>query len=432
MGFLFGGGGAGSQVARLSGVQVQENGYGNVIKIVYGTHKTTPILIWANGFFSQKVDSGGGKGGGGKSGGASYRYYSDVILAVCEGTILDFGRLWRDKEKYETYSKKFEFKRLGLANQLVWDRLTSKYPLDQQLTYRGIAYVAHAKYQLRDGAVMGNHSIEVKGIGVSATPGQQNTEDAHIQTIINDFITNPRYGAVSADSYNFTIESAQMHDYCRARGLLISPVLAEQKEASAYLEEWLVIANAAMVWSEGVLKLLPYADTAYSNSFGTYTPETTIRAHFDSTNIGTLIKPIRKNPTDCFNSVKIDCTNRGQDYAKHTQEVKDDTSIRLDGNRPAPKVTMEAITTPRVANIVGRTQLHRGLYIRNSYQIDCFCDNGNDLLEPLDFVTITEPDIGLINLRCRIVSIDDTMLDGSDGANMSILVEEATTGAYNG
>lgn len=431
MGFLFGAGGAGSQVARLSGIQVQETGYGNVIKIVYGTNKTTAMLIWADGFFSEKVDSGGGKGGGGKSGGASYRYYSDIILAVCEGTILDFGTVWRDKQSFQYNDKGFTTHRTGSATQDVWPYLTSKYPL-AALNYRGIAYVAATKYRLRDGAVMGNHSMQVKGIGVSPTPGQQNTLDAHIQTIINDFITNPRYGAVSADSYSFTIESAQMHAYCSARSLLISPVLAEQKEASAYLEEWLVIANAAMVWSEGVLKLLPYADSAYSSSFGTYTPEKTIRAHFDSTNIGTLIKPIRKNPADCFNSVKIDCTNRGQDYAKHTQEVKDDTSIRLDGNRPAPKVTMESITTPRVANIVGRTQLHRGLYIRNSYQIDCFCDNGNDLLEPLDFVTITEPDIGLNSLRCRIVSIDDTMLDGSDGANMSILVEEATAGAYNG
>ena len=64
-------------------------------------------------------------------------------------------------------------------------------------------------------------------------------------------------------------------------------------------------------------------------------------------------------------------------------------------------------------------------YIRNEYTLKTFCDA--DLLEPLDFVVVTDEALGMTITRCRIIAIDDEQ----DG-NLTITVEEAPEGVYHG
>jgi hypothetical protein len=74
---------------------------------------------------------------------------------------------------------------------------------------------------------------------------------------------------------------------------------------------------------------------------------------------------------------------------------------------------------------VAHIQLVRGLYIRNEYSIQTWCDA--DLLEPLDFITLTDAGLGLNAVRCRITAIED-----DQEGKLTITAEEAPEGVYNG
>jgi len=427
--FAGGGSGGGQNVNKLKAIQSLSGGYGNPITIAYGLNKVSMTLGWYNGFRAIKQDSGGGKGGG-KGAGGSYKYYANVLFFVCEGPILSFGKFWRDKDKSATTTPKVLSKGSdGDYDVVPWDFIVTKYPAEA-LAYRGTAYLASSGYPLRDGAVLGNHSVEVRGRMITNSPGTQNEKDAFIKDVILDFVENPHYGVVDANTYQFSYDFSALHDYTRARGLLISPVLASRKPANEWLKEWLMVANAACIFSEGVLKFPPYADLSYSNSFATYTPDTAIRYHFDDDNIDQLLKPERKNPADCYNKIQVDCLSRVRDYNKHPIEVKDEADIRLNGLRTAEKLTFESICLPSIAMVVAHTELSKGLNIRNTYTISTSWDA--DLLEPLDFITITDAALGLNNTRCRIVSIEDDEVTESGGATIRIRAEEAPIGVYCG
>ena len=48
-------------------------------------------------------------------------------------------------------------------------------------------------------------------------------------------------------------------------GYAFSPVLSSQEQASSILTRWLQIFSTAAVWSAGLLKFIPYGDTAISS-----------------------------------------------------------------------------------------------------------------------------------------------------------------------
>lgn len=430
---MFGGGSVGHEAPALSAIAIQEMGYGAPIQICYGTNRVSPVLGWTGDFRKTEVKGGGGGKGGGGAGGTSYKYDSSVLFFVCEGQVRKyisdafggFGKVWRDKKVFPNPERaQYYYLSLGSESQTPWDFLVSNHAAEA-LSYPGLVLAGARFYPLSEGASLGNHSYEIHGVGTSIVPADQNYLDAHIKDVIADFLHNDRYGAIDPQTATLVLETAQMHDYCRARNLLISPLLNSQKPAHEYLTEWAAVANAGIVWSEGKLKLLPYADQAASGTHGSYTPETAIRYAFNDDNVTEPISPKRKKSADCFNKVTIECLNRSKDYNKHTVEAKDQAGIEESGLRPADTLTLECLCNPSMAIIVAHTVLQRGLYIRNEYTIQTWCDA--DLLEPMDFITVTDADLGLSAFRCRIVSISHEQ----DGA-MTIVAEEAPSGVYSG
>jgi len=241
------------------------------------------------------------------------------------------------------------------------------------------------------------------------------------------FLTDPYFGAVAEQTAQIPLALDHLHDYCAARGLLISPLLNSTRAAHEYLSEWAKIANAGIIWSEGVLKFRPLSDIAYSGDFGSYTPDTTISYHFDADDgaVYELIKPTRKKPQDRFNQVTVEYLNRVNDY-NDASIVKDDlAAIDQDGLRPADTLKLECIKLTRVAVIVAYTGLQQSLSLLNDYEIQTDCDA--DLLEPVDFVTVSCAGLGLSNARCRVKSCEDN----ANGA-LTFIVEDAPIGAYCG
>jgi len=237
------------------------------IPIVWGKTKIAPNLIWYANF--QALPGGSGKGTGGKGGlvggGASsseYTYTADIIMALCEGPINAIGYVWKDLGVYG-----LEQLGLGYFNgstpQIVWPYLAAIYPYNA-LAYQGTAYVWGAGYNLGDAAAIGNHNFEVFGpLSGSILTG---IDDADPALVVQDFLTNAQYGVgfnpASIDSVSLLTGPGSLHAYCVAMGYAFSPALVSQEQASSILTRWLQIFSTAAVWSSGLLKFIPYADTA--------------------------------------------------------------------------------------------------------------------------------------------------------------------------
>ena len=56
-------------------------------------------------------------------------------------------------------------------------------------------------------------------------------------------------------------------DYCNAAGLMLAPVYDQQQTAQQILAEIAAITNSAIVWSGGLLKIIPYGDRPLSATF---------------------------------------------------------------------------------------------------------------------------------------------------------------------
>src|SRR5689334_12131285 len=62
--------------------------------------------------------------------------------------------------------------------------------------------------------------------------------------------------------------------YCQALGLVLSPLIDTQQEAQQYLADIVKITNSAIVWSGGLLKIIPYGDQPVIGNGAAYTPDT--------------------------------------------------------------------------------------------------------------------------------------------------------------
>ena len=250
------------------------------IPIVWGQNKISPNLIWFANFKAVPGGSGkgiGGKGGLGGGGGAqSYTYPADLIMALCEGPIAGTGFIWKDLSVYVAIELGIGVFN-GTTPQEVWPYLSANYPYNA-LAYQGTAIAWAGGYNLGGSATIGNHNFEILGI---LRGSGINGIDADPALVIQDFLTNAQYGVgfdpASIDSVSLFSDPGSLQTYCRAMGYAFSPALTSQEQASSTLTRWLQIFSTAAVWSGGLLKFIPYADTAISpGQEQTYTTQLSI------------------------------------------------------------------------------------------------------------------------------------------------------------
>ena len=236
------------------------------IPIVYGQSKLAANVLWFANFHAGPGSGGKGSGGkGGLTGGsssASYTYYADLIMGLCEGPINSVGWVYKNQSIYLP-------SQLGLGNyngttpQATWPYLEALYP-HNALAYRGTAYIWGAGYDLGGAASIGNHNFEVLGVlwGTGV-----NGSDADPAQVVYDFLTNAQYGcgfdaaSINGATLFGSSGDGSLQTYCKAMGIAFSPVLDSQEAANSILTRWLRLLNCAAVWSGGELKFIPYGDT---------------------------------------------------------------------------------------------------------------------------------------------------------------------------
>jgi hypothetical protein len=418
---------AGATITRYAGLQVQTSALGVNIPVGWGTFRCKCNLVDYLDFKSVAQKSGG-KGGSTTTG---YSYYATVILAVCEGPVDAISTVYVDSKVY-TNGSKTALARAGLSfsagavGQAVWSYLTSKHPA-HAIGYSGLAIVYASNYALGSSAQTPNHSFEVvrtSGFGVSGSP------DADPSLVVADFFQNSRTGVPSWPSSGLLGPLTQYQNYCLAAGLLVSPVIDSQRSASDFLTELLLATNSTCVWSEGVLKFIPYGDTALSGNGKTYTPAVTpVYAlgddYFIVDNPGDAPLQVDiMDQSDAYNVVQLEYLDRTNQYNMAIALASDAANVAQYGMRRKDPDTVHCICTPAVAAISAQLFLQRTLYVRAQYKFKLGWMFA--ILEPGDIVELTDAGLGLNAYPVRIVQIDEDEQYG-----LEITAEDAQIGVAN-
>ena len=235
--------------------------------------------------------------------------------------------------------------------------------------------------------------------------------DADPAEIVPDFLTNTIDGAGFPPA--LLADLTAYSDYCVAAGLLISPAFTEQKAAADHLKDILKMTNSQAVPSQGLLKIIPYADAPVSGNGRTYTPDMTPQYYLtDDDFLSKGDDPVtgsRITTADAFNHVQIEFVNRNKDYNIEIAEAKDQADIEEKGLRTMDPIQMHHICDPDVAKLVAQIILQRVLYLRNTYKFKLSWNYV--LLEPMDLLAITDIGLGLNQTLVRITLIEENSDD---------------------
>lgn len=444
MGGLFIGGGSssaqGSVPAAATSMQVQSSVYGAALPVVYGTTRIAGNLIWYGDFTAtpQTQQVQGGKGGGGsQTVQTGWAYSASYMLGLCEGEIAGIRYFWVGSTKMlladdvrtakvvaakasVTTSTVFD-SFVGSATQSPWSYIASVHP-DQTVDYRNTAYVATANYDLQNTNTLPNFNWEVVGLGAGEVSG---IYDAVPSTIINDIATNARYGALFPSSKIGDLTAYRT--YCIAAGLLVSPAYSDTgTQAQQAITDLVTLTNSGLYHSEGFLKVVPYADQAITGNGVTYTPNVTpiyelTDDDYRPSEGDDPVTMTRGAIADAYNSVKLEYRNRDNDYNVTTVTASDQANIDTYGLRQMAAVQAHQICDGVVARNIAQLILQQKLYIRNQYQFILgaeYC-----LLEPTDYVTLSDALLGLDMHPVRILTIEE-----QEGDEYLITAEDAPSG----
>lgn len=418
---------------KSNSLRVQTSAYGLAQPLVYGKNRVAANMIWYGDFkaiaHTTTTKSGGIFGmGKTKTKTTTYTYEASLLLGLCENKIKSVDKVWVGKIQVVDRKKNnitqspldqlgFELYNYSDLPNSVWPYLTSKHPA-QAVSYPYLNYIAAASYNMGDTASLPTHSFEVIGdITFSET-----IHDANPADVIEDFITNPRYGA--APSLNMA-DLSEFRTYCAATNLLISPALTEQREAFEIINEIVEAVNCAVVPSPDGLKIRSYGDSAVTGNGVTFTPNLEPVYHLTDDDFLGEDQPVRvrrSRDTDAYNHCQIEYVNRFNQYNTETVEAKDQANIEMFGLRTQDPVKFDFFCEPKIARHAVQLLLQRKLYVRNEYEFELgwkYCR-----LEPMDIVTITDESLGLNQFPVRITRVEE-----DEEGVLSITAEELAVGS---
>ena len=429
MGGIFGSTTISTSDKRINSMRIQQSAYGLTQPLVYGKNRVAANMFWCGDFKSTAhttTTKSGGKGGKTKTKNTTYTYSASLMLGLCENKIKDIGIIWRDKEQIVTKTEggaqlkpidQIGFELFDGDHNPVWGYLASKHP-DEAVHYPFLGYVACANYDLGGSAALSNHNFEV----ISDIIFSETIHDANPADVIEDFITNPRYGA--APSLNMA-DLSEFRTYCAATNLLISPALTEQREAFEIINEIVEAVNCAVVPSPDGLKIRSYGDSVVSGNGVTFIPDLEPVYHLTDDDFLGEDQPVRvrrSRDTDAYNHCQIEYVNRFNQYNTETVEAKDQANIEMFGLRTQDPVKFDFFCEPKIARHAVQLLLQRKLYVRNEYEFELgwkYCR-----LEPMDIVTITDESLGLNQFPVRITRVEE-----DEEGVLSITAEELAVGS---
>lgn len=423
----------GQQQPPMTALRLQSSVQGTPWALGWGRNRLAGNLIWYGDFTSWPANNGaqgGGKGGGGGANGGSgsvtYNYSASFAIGICQGPIRDVLTTWINKAKATAtgagsgispifspgsdnpfFNLGFEVFD-GAEDQAAWGYLASVHPTEA-LNYRELAYVAQPNVQLGDSPELPAYSFEVTfDIAFGAGEDQEDLPDANPRDVVVDYLTDPLRGIPGWP----LARVAPLDDYAtyaRALGLLVSPIEAESREASAFLSDLFRATNSSPRWSGGRLDVVPLGDTAVTGNGVTFTPNVTpqydlTNDHFLPLDEGVVIGVLRKPPNARLNTIRMEILDRQNDYNPVVIEDKDEASIQEYGARPSDVMRAHFFCLATAARLSCHLQLGRE-QIPNTYRFRL--PPRFVLLDIEDIVTLTRPEIAMFRQPVRIIEITE-------------------------
>ncbi|MEM1019923.1 MAG: phage tail protein, partial [Pseudomonadota bacterium] len=93
---VFGIGNSRIEGPRKDDLSVQSAAFGRAIPVVYGTGRYAGNVIWSTGLIETREEESQSAKGGPKVTNVTYTYASSFAVGLCQGPILDIGRVWAD------------------------------------------------------------------------------------------------------------------------------------------------------------------------------------------------------------------------------------------------------------------------------------------------------------------------------------------------
>jgi hypothetical protein len=426
------GGGGGKNVAAVlpaHGVSVQTSLYGVTITVAYGQIRLSGNLIWYGAFqaIAQKNASGGkggGGGGGGKGGGGgsgSYLYKTSFAMALCEGPINTILNVYESKTVKTLATSSFGLKPGGYT-QTPWSYLTTYGSPGVDLAYHGTAYVYAQDYDLGSSAQLPNFGYEVLTDFANAISGQPDADPADV---VLDMLTNAHYGIGFPSARILGGAFTGFSAYCRAAGMVSSPVFDSQQSAASYLNDYVTAHNCEFVWSGDTLTIVSYGDQSITANGSTYTaPSAPLFSLSDDDFLDqggkAPVQLTRARPSDRLNLLAVEWLNRANQYNPEVLNVMDQSAIEKYGLRTSASTPMHFFCNLAAVTMAATLKLQRQS-VRNIYTFVLgwkYC-----LLDPMDIVSITDPGLGITNQWVRIIGIDE-----NDNGDLTITAEEMLIG----
>lgn len=394
----------------------QMSAYGRSRSLVYGkTRITGNVVYWE--YFSK----------------VSANDTARIMLGLCEGPITGVARVWRDKEvKAAPGGWGWSILTGTRPTQTAWSRL----PAGKDIGYPGLA-LAVAEPSIVRASGFGQCSFEVKGL-LHAT-GDATNGDAHPADILGGTVASPgssmllhtEFGAgflytVVTDTGRDGNAASSYRRYTTAEGLWISPAFTAPRSAAQCLQEILDSTNATCLWSSGVLEIVPLGDQSVTGSSVTYTPVTTVQYAFKKSDIipdgsGKRVRMTLPLEADAFNLAPVEFYDRAPAAAATDTGHAYNVSIVADpdpidvftrrGERKAPVVQLHAICQRAVALKIARTRAQRMVKARAKFEFTVGWRFAR--LEPLDFVSFDDEELGFTAKVVRIRKIKERASNGN-------------------
>lgn len=427
---IFGGSGSNNAAPAIN-ARIQSSVQGRPRNIGAGLNRVAGNLIWYADFTSTPATSGGkGAGGSGKGTSGSYNYSASFIVSFGESVaqfntifngnqidflvppsaqvLADLATLGIVPTYNNTYSATFL---LGDYAQSPWSYLVSAHP-SQALAYRGEALMCLANLGLSSSPSLPNFTAELLWPINSDIPALG--PDANPADWVTAFLTNADWGAGFPAA--LLGDMTAYKTWCRATGMLISPVLTNQQAANSHLGEIMKGTVADFVWSSGLLTIAPYADASVTGNGYTYTAPVTplydIGVNDYLENQGSLgsasgkspIAASRKDPSQVLNRVQVEYLDRSNLYNPVTIYDSDDASIIANNRlRLSDLRAHHFFCLGSAASKSASLQMQREKVV-TEYQFTLPATF--ILVEPIrDILTLTEPNLGLNRFPVRPTEI---------------------------
>jgi hypothetical protein len=137
--------------ARLEEARILGSSDGAPMPRVYGRVRIGGQLIWATRFeevvSAVEEEEGGGKGGAPSTTTEEYSYFANFAVALCEGSVSHFGRIWADGVELDRTRYEIRFYKGGEGQQPD-PLIEAKQGASRTPAYRGIAYAVFEAFPL--------------------------------------------------------------------------------------------------------------------------------------------------------------------------------------------------------------------------------------------------------------------------------------------